>query len=89
MGLVELYLGLEVSVDKVLLVHVLQSPCNLGCDQRRLGFREIPFLYVPLEVAMLDELHGDVQVGGILEPAKAADEMLLVLCLLSRHHDIG
>ena len=70
---------LDVPVDEVLFVHIFQSLRNLGRDRCRLRVRQNPLFDMLLKVAMLDELHRQVQVYAIVEPAEEADEVFLIL----------
>lgn len=74
-----MYHRLEIPVYIVFFVHILQSSGDLDCDGGGLRLGENPLIYVLLEVAILDELHGDIQVCGVFEPAEEANKMLLVL----------
>jgi hypothetical protein len=71
--------GLDVSVNEVLLVHIFQGLRHLDRDGCRFRLRQNPVCDMLLKIAMLNELHRQVQVQGILEPAEKANEVSLIL----------
>lgn len=70
--------GFDVPMHETFLMHVLQSPGDLGDNGR--GFRLWKRRsYILLEIAIFKEFHSNVQVILVVEPAEESDKMLFIL----------
>lgn len=79
LDLFKTYLGFEISVGKVPLVHGLQGLGNLSCNGCCFRLWKRALVDVPLEVAVLDEFHGDIQIRRILEPTQKLNKAARIL----------